>query len=793
MQKLDQTPSESYNDLKRRLRDNDTFPTEIPIQDKIGELKLMQPKGYALTHPATPLLQNYADTGCPVDCGPNWSRKKIELLLEKGPHSSALLQAATKQLRNETKEKIKNQYARIVTWRDIKNNLPPKLKISPVAMIPHKSKKYRCILDLSFTLHKNGKSYSSVNSTTTKLAKQQSMTQLGMTLLRIVATLANNKNTSKPFLFSKLDIKDGFWRMAVNNDEAWNFCYVLPSLKPSTCIDDTEIVVPNSLQMGWCESPPLFCTGSETARDVIAALNKNVDALPEHEFEEQMTTNSAILKSQTTSDTPNTTLMEVFVDDFIGLTNDSTSSNLQHLSRAMLHGIHSIFPPPSETKHNGGDPISEKKLDKGDGTWSYEKEILGWIFNGKDFTIQLPTEKCTKIITIINAVLKLKRASLNKFQKLSGKLQHASFGIPSGKGLFSPIQMAMRGNPEFIALSNELKIILEDWRYIIRYLKNNPTSVSQLVQNFPSYIGYTDACGLGAGGAWVSGLKEIQPFLWKLEWPPHIQKELITAQNPSGTITINDLELCGKLLGWLALEGWGTNLVLEHVVTFCDNTSAVAWAHRLRTSKSKIAGRLLRILGLRMHACQSSNLTPIYIPGETNTMADIISRSFKNGKFFKSANNLTAYFNKNFPLPQEKSWQEYHIPKEWVSRVIASLHGTLLPLASLIRLPKQGKNIGNTGQGTHPSAALTHSSPTSPPSNETSSSLRSLRGCGQVFTVEALKSEFPVSRMHSQPSQRPLSWLDNKVRSIGETKSIPSPSNEWSKGSDAKTPPQHRN
>ena len=148
--------------------------------------------------------------------------------------------------------------------------------------------------------------------------------------------------------------------MAVNNDEAWNFCYVLPSLKPSTCIDDTEIVVPNSLQMGWCESPPLFCTGSETARDVIATLNKNVNVLPKHKFEEQMTTNSTILKSQTISDMPNTTLMEVFVDDFIGLTNDSTSSNLQHLSRVMLHGIHSIFPLPSETKHNGGNPISEK-------------------------------------------------------------------------------------------------------------------------------------------------------------------------------------------------------------------------------------------------------------------------------------------------------------------------------------------------------------------------------------------------------------------------------------------------
>ena len=771
------TPAEATKNITSQLNNDDNFPAEIPIQKTIGKLKLMEPNTYALAHPASTLLKDYADNGCPVDCGPNWSVEKIKLLLVKGPHSSANSKEAIKQLRAETVQKISNQYARVVKWSDIKDNIPPKLKLSPVAMIPHKSKKFRCILDLSFTLHKNGQRYASVNETTARLSKQESMTQLGSSLQRIVAILANNKSKNTPFKFTKLDIKDGFWRMAVNDEEAWNFCYVLPSLKPTQTMDDIEIVVPNSLQMGWCESPPLFCSGSETARDVIEKIQKTYLQLPTHKFEE------AMLKEATSNNTSYTknssTLTEVFVDDFIGMTNDLSTTHLTHLSRSMIHGIHSVFPPPSITKHKGGDPISEQKLEKGEGSWSFKKEILGWDFDGENFTIQLPPEKCQKIITLLNSTLKLKRASLNKFQKIAGKLQHASFGIPSGKGLFSPIQMAMKGDPDFIPISAELTIILVDWRYIIKYLKTHPTSVSQLVKEYPSYIGYTDACRLGAGGTWLSGLKPMTPFLWKLEWPVDIQQQLITAKNPKGSITINDLELCGKLLGWLALEGWGINLEDEHIATFCDNTSAVSWAHKLRTSQSKIAGRLLRILGLRIHSCKASTLTPLYIPGDKNTMADIISRSFKNGTYFKSAKNLTNYFDRNFPLPQAMYWQEYHIPNEWVSRVIASLRGTLLPLGSLLRLPKQGKNTGKTGQSTPPCAALTLSCSTSLPSNETSSSPLSLRGCGKALTVEELKYEFRASRTPSQPSRRPSSWLDNRVRSIEQTKNTRSPSKEW--------------
>lgn len=52
-------------------------------------------------------------------------------------------------------------------------------------------------------------------------------------------------------------------------------------------IADIEKVVPNCLQMGWCESPHLFCSASEMERDGIEELMKQ-ESLPAHKFEKQM-------------------------------------------------------------------------------------------------------------------------------------------------------------------------------------------------------------------------------------------------------------------------------------------------------------------------------------------------------------------------------------------------------------------------------------------------------------------------------------------------------------------------
>ena len=111
----------------------------------------MYPQGLALHHPAAATLLRYATKGCPVETGKHWSLEELEAAILKGPHKSALVPAAIEQLQAEVAEKVAKGHARVVDWEQLKaDGVPPELKISPIAMIPHKSRAFRAILDLSF-------------------------------------------------------------------------------------------------------------------------------------------------------------------------------------------------------------------------------------------------------------------------------------------------------------------------------------------------------------------------------------------------------------------------------------------------------------------------------------------------------------------------------------------------------------------------------------------------------------------------------------------------------------------
>ena len=98
-------------------------------------------------------------------------------------------------------------------------------------MIPYKYKSFRCIMGLSFTLFHKGVKFSSVNEKTRKMARPEDMAQLGQVVKKIIYLMELHRHHVLPYKFTKLDVSDGFWRMAVATEDAWNFCYVLQSLK----------------------------------------------------------------------------------------------------------------------------------------------------------------------------------------------------------------------------------------------------------------------------------------------------------------------------------------------------------------------------------------------------------------------------------------------------------------------------------------------------------------------------------------------------------------------------------
>ena len=85
-------------------------------------------------------------------------------------------------------------------------------------------------------------------------------------------------------LFSKLDISDGFWWLIVQWLDSYNFAYVLPQEASEPC----RIVIPAAVQMGWVESPSLFCTVTESARDLTQYLVDMDVTLPPDDTKELM-------------------------------------------------------------------------------------------------------------------------------------------------------------------------------------------------------------------------------------------------------------------------------------------------------------------------------------------------------------------------------------------------------------------------------------------------------------------------------------------------------------------------
>ena len=109
----------------------------------------MCPSGLALHHPAAPKLLQYATRGCPAYTGANWTIQQMRTMLERGPHPSAHTKAAVDYFQAEIADKVRRGKAKIVEFLDIQNDPPANLKISPLAAMEHKSRKFRGLLDLS--------------------------------------------------------------------------------------------------------------------------------------------------------------------------------------------------------------------------------------------------------------------------------------------------------------------------------------------------------------------------------------------------------------------------------------------------------------------------------------------------------------------------------------------------------------------------------------------------------------------------------------------------------------------
>ena len=64
-----------------------------------------------------------------------------------------------------------------------------------------------------------------------------------------------------------------------------------------------------------------------------------------------------------------------------------------------------------------GSAISKKKLEQ-EGAWETRKEILGWVLDGIARTIQLPKDKCDKLIKLLRGINDSRSIQLKALQSI---------------------------------------------------------------------------------------------------------------------------------------------------------------------------------------------------------------------------------------------------------------------------------------------------------------------------------------------------------------------------------------
>jgi hypothetical protein len=92
-------------------------------------------------------------------------------------------------------------------------------------------------------------------------------------------------------------------------------------------------------------------------------------------------------------------LRSYFVDNFMSLVILMSREQLDHIATVVMTWIHDVFPTNIIDCNN---PISEKKLLKGEGQCSLSKALLGFDFDGQCKTMWLEEEKRAKLLTTLH-------------------------------------------------------------------------------------------------------------------------------------------------------------------------------------------------------------------------------------------------------------------------------------------------------------------------------------------------------------------------------------------------------
>jgi hypothetical protein len=272
--------------------------------------------------------------------------------------------------------------------------------------------------------------------------------------------------------------------------------------------------------------------------------------------------------------------VDIYVDDYIGLVQGGPPRQ-NRVRRILFESIDLIFRPLSpDDPDTRQEPISVKKLLKGDGAWRTRKTILGWVVDSVCHTIELPPGRLLRLQAILDELPETKtRIATKQWEQLLGKLCSMVLAVPGLRGLFSLLQETLcHKERQRIRITPHMHDFLNDIRWIVADLHARPTCLREIIDTPVAAIGASDAAAAGMGGVLFirDQTGRLHPILWRAPFPLDIQHSVVSSSNPNGSLTNSDLELAGTI---------AHHDVLVHQVdcrertihTLTANTPALAW------------------------------------------------------------------------------------------------------------------------------------------------------------------------------------------------------------------------
>ena len=680
-----------------------------------------------LPHPAAELLEKLRVEGAPfVRNDKNWTQDKRDAVAHSTGYPSTLnCLGFTEQ---EMVDMAQKGYFAMLPCSSVRHL--EDLRLSHAGAIPQNDRRPRTIIDCL---------RSGANDSTVPLAPRESM-QFGRAADRLFHSILTADPSHGPIFTMKHDIADGFYRTFTQPTAALALAMVMPVLPG----EEPLIAMPLALPMGWTESPPLFCSLTETVVDLANTHVTGQHNTPVHPLEhlasseQEEPDDGRIVHTELNAPRPPPQAptasdpllhFDVFVDDSIGLA-QGEQAHLQAVRREFLHVNDTVFRRNAPDEPQRREPTSTKKLKAGDALWSTHKTMLGWVVDALRGTIELPARKRDRLLAILDAARNQRRISVRKCQKLLGELRSMLLAVAGGSGLFSQLQHALKtAKGKRVRLTRQARDHLHDLHALACDVAARPTHLRELFPTLPGhYLGATDAAKPGMGGIVYGPTGE--PHLWRTELPPDVKEAMLTDDNPDGIHTNSDFELAATVLHEAIL---GSHFDLKHrtVRTGSDNIPAVAWRNKGSASTKGSAAYLLRLASLQQR--RLSHIPRVHcIPGMANILADIASR-----RFDLSSSQLLALFDSI--APQNAPWRELQVPPAQLSTVISAIRqqrqqGTSPPTAHAPPT-KSGTNAG------YPSfeSSAWQTIPFSPASTTKSHSFGSLlTGLGTVEAAEAV-------------------------------------------------------